>query len=90
MNLEYKILESSTKEGVLTVKIENMKLAFNHSLVHNKDDFEDFEHYDCSIVKVKGVNLYHINGRVITLKQYKFVRDIINDMNELYQLNWNE
>lgn len=81
---EYRILENSAKEGVLTLKLDGVNTSFNHSLVHGKDVFEDFEWDDCGIVEVKGVNLHHINGKVITAKEYKFVREVIQDLKNLY------
>lgn len=81
---EYRILENSAKDGILTIKINGVNLAFNHSLFHDKDIFEEFDWDDCGVVNVKGLDMHHINGRIISTKEFKFVKDIISDLKDLY------
>ncbi len=77
---EYKTLENTKKGGILTIRIEAHELAYNHTLIHEKEVFEPFEADDIGLVVVNNCNFYHINGRVITPREFKFIKNIIEDL----------
>jgi len=79
MSIVYKILESHKNVGVFTIRIEDGKCAFNHSFIHTKDEFEDFEVDDVGIENLNGIQVYHINGHIITYKEFKFITKVLED-----------
>ncbi len=79
MNIEYLELESPHKRGKITLKIEDEHLSFNHTLIHKKEEYEDFGVNDYGIEIVKNHKIFHINGHVITFNEYKFVHSTIID-----------
>lgn len=80
MSIEYKILESPNKNGTLTLKIEDDELAFNHTLIHKKEEFEEFGINDTGIEKINDQKIYHINGHVITFKEFRFISKVIENL----------
>ncbi len=81
MGIEFQILEGTKKRGIFTVKIEEGKyFSFNQSLLHNKDYFEEFEPSDVDIEIVNGIEIYHINGQIISFEEFKFVTNIIKEL----------
>lgn len=80
MSLEYKILESPNKNGVFTIKIDAGKLSFNHSLIHKNEEYEEFGVDDYGFELVNNQKIYHINGHVITFKEFSFISTVIEDL----------
>lgn len=80
MSIEFRILESPNKNGTLTIKIENAALAFNHTHIHKKDEFEEFEIHDMGIQNINGQKVYHVNGHIITFKEFKFINKVLDDL----------
>lgn len=79
MSIVFRVLENLNKEGILTIKIEDDICWFNHSMIHTKDEFEEFGVNDFGIVNLNGIEVYHINGHIITNKEYKFILKVFED-----------
>lgn len=79
MSIEYRILESLKKQGVLTLRIEDGQFAFNHTLYHEKDEYEEFGLTDFGFEIVKDRKIYHVNGQIITYPEFRFVSSVIDD-----------
>ncbi len=80
MAIAFKILENPAQKGTLTLKMEDGNLAFNHTLIHNKDVFESFEQHDFGIESINGLEVYHVNGHIITREEYEFIAEVFEEL----------
>ncbi len=80
MSIEYKILENPSRGGTLTIKIEDNQLSFNHTKIHEKDEFEEFTPDDMGYEMINQKKTFHINGQIISDKEFEFVENIIEDL----------
>lgn len=80
MKIEYKTLEGPRKQGNLTIRIDNEQLAFNHTLIHKKDVYEEFVANDIGYEVVNGIKMYHVNGHILTFDEFKYITYIIRDL----------
>lgn len=76
---EYLILESPHKRGVLTLRFEDDQVFFNHTLIHEKDEYEAFDANDYGIEMLNNHKAYHINGHIITYDEYRFIHGALSD-----------
>lgn len=80
MKTEFKILEGTNRNGTFTIKIEGTQMSFNHTHIHERNEFEDFEPNNLGHELIKGRIVYHINGHIITLKEFNFLKNVIEDL----------
>ncbi|WP_282038577.1 hypothetical protein [Saccharicrinis aurantiacus] len=76
----YKIYENAITGYLLTVKIEDSEMSFNHQNMHAKEEYESFEADDLGIEVVNGIKMRHINGKILNEDEYEFLERIIEDI----------
>ncbi len=80
MSVEYKTLESPNNIGTLTLKIEDNQMSFNHTNIHESEEYEEFGLNDYGIEMINDRKVYHINGHIITYKEFRFINRVIEDL----------